>query len=179
MAKSYCLTVEVTSDHVKGGLGYMIAFCIPSHISTPADMPEFSVWKEDVKSIVLQTGDQCLHSDPYTKKLAIAGMMHDLAELNKKYDIQIGFLPHVPAVQIHSANIFDNTLEVEFTDHAGHYVVIEKGIEDLQRATITEHGKTGLTDAARRHFPFKKEADGAARLPRIDKNRISAFPPHP
>lgn len=138
MTKAYYLTIEVKSEHLESGLGYMVAFSLPDGVASPIDMPEFERWQAEVRKAVLTAGDQCLHDDSYIKKLALAALMQDLAELNKRYDIQIGFMPDAPAVQIFSTNPYDNTIEIDFIDHEGQHKINE-------------------TDITRKHFPFQKK----------------------
>lgn len=162
MTKAYYLTIEVKSEHLEDGLGYMVAFSLPEDVSSPIDMPEFGAWEAEVRKAVLAAGDQCLHKDPYVKKLALASLMHDLAELNARCDIQVGFLADAPAVQIFSTNPYDNTIEIDFTDRDGHHKINETGLSDFHNAAVIENGRTGLTDITRRHFPFKKAGKNAA-----------------
>lgn len=163
--KSYCLTVEVASENIKSGLGYMVAFRLPEGVSAPAALPEFGRWQEEVRTIVLRAGDLCFYPDAYTKKLAIAEMVHDLSLLNDKYAIQITAFPRVPTVQIHSTNPFDPIIEISFAGAGDHYKVFEKDFCDLHRPAVSGHGKTGLTEAARKHFPFKKAEPRAKPSP--------------
>lgn len=126
MANIYCLSVAVASDFVENGLECKVAFCLPPGSNSPSDMPEFLAWQEDVKTAILNMGDQCLHPDAYTKKLALAELMHDLAAINKCYGIQIIGTPQIPTVQIISTNPFDNMIEIRFSGFDGAYKVAEK-----------------------------------------------------
>lgn len=166
VVKSYCLTVEVESAHIKGGIGYMIAFSLPDDDASPSRFPELAAWKEDVKKIVLRTGDMCFYPDAYTKKLAIAGMVDDLLSLNRKYSIKISSTPQAPAVQIHSTNPFDPVIEIDFDGSGAGHRTCEKDFSDLHRPTVSRHGKTSLTAATRKYFPFRKnEAAPPAKTP--------------
>lgn len=158
MSKTWCLTVEVESKAITNGLGYMIAFTLPEDAETPAASPQFAEWSQKVRDAVVRAGDQVFDPDPYTKKLAIAELMHTLADLNTAYDIKVvdGADP-VPAVQIQSSNPYDNRIEIDFTDKDGHFAVNEKGLADLERRVIAAHGHIDVVDGARRHFPFRQK----------------------
>ncbi len=157
MAKSYCLTIEVKSDHIENGLGYMVAFRLPPGIHSPAEAKDFSNWSEEVRKAVLTAGDLPFHADNYTRKLALAELMHDLDTLNKKYDIQIGFIDHTPALQIRSTNPFDKEISADFEDEAGHFTVTETSLADRQQAKVEKHGKMAVVEGLKtKDFPFKK-----------------------
>jgi hypothetical protein len=164
MAKSFCLTVEVKSETIENGLGYMIAFSLPDDKLQPAQMGDFPAWSERVKTAVLRAGDQVFDPDPYTRKLALAELMNELTHLNDTYSIRIGGHSDVPAVQIQSTNPYDKEIEIEFTGSDGEFSVTERSWQDLQRSKVEENGKTGLVEGTRRHFPFTKVAP--AGLPR-------------
>lgn len=157
MAKTYCLTVEVESKTIKNGLGYMIAFSIPDDGVTPEQTKDFTSWSDKVREAVLRAGDQVYDPDPYTKKLAIAELMNDLAALNATHGIQITGAGDLPAVQIQSTNPYDSRLEIDFTGKDGHFNVVEKSLADLERRAIAAHGHTSVVDGARRHFPFTQQ----------------------
>jgi hypothetical protein len=165
MAKPWCLTVEVKSDTIENGIGYMIAFSLPDGTSAPEKLPDFTLWAEQVKAAVLRAGDQVFDSDPYTKKLAIAELMNELSDLNGRFSARIGGFPGVPAVQIQSTNPYDNQIEIDFSRTEGEFHVVERGLHDLQRAKVEENGKTGLVEGARRHFPFTKAPTVAPKKP--------------
>jgi hypothetical protein len=156
MAKTYCLTVEVKSETIENGIGYMIGFSLPDESLLPIQMPDYPEWCDEVKAAVLRAGDQVFDPDPYTKKLAIAELMNELSQINDHYGIRIGGQADVPAVQIQSTNPFDNQIEVEFSGRDGQFKVIEHSLRDLERSKVDEHGKTGLVEGTRRHFPFTK-----------------------
>lgn len=156
MTKSYCLTVEVESKAIRNGLGYMVAFSLPGDGLEPAQMAEYPEWVAKVKNAVIHAGDQVYSPDPYTKKLAIAELMNELACLNEQYAIKIAGTADLPAVQIQSTNPYDSRLEIDFSGKDGEFTVVEKTLSDLERRTITAHGLTGLVDGARRHFPFSQ-----------------------
>lgn len=163
MAKDYCLTVEVKSSHIAGGVGFMVAFTLPSGYAAPADHPEFETWRDGVRAAVMRTGDQVFHHDAYTRKLAIANLMHELADLNRGFDLQVGGTPGTPAVQIHSTNPFDSQIEADFTGEDGAFRVIEKNPAHVPSATVAHNGKTGLIEAGRKNFPFDKPPAEAPR----------------
>lgn len=156
MAKSYCLTIEIKSEQIAGGLGYMIAFRLPDDKITPEETPGFATWRDAVRQAVMALGDQAFHPDPYTKKLAIANLMHDLDDINRHHAIQIGFCADAPAVQIHSTNPFDNQIDIDFTDEDGHFRVDERNPALAPTAHVAEQGKTGIIEAGRKNFPFNK-----------------------
>ncbi|HYD17167.1 MAG TPA: hypothetical protein VEF76_01645 [Patescibacteria group bacterium] len=168
MTKTYCLTIEVESKTITNGLGYMVAFNLPDDDEKILRQKGFQAWADQVKDAVLSAGDAVYDCDPYTKKLAIAELMNELADLNAASPIQIAGDAEVPAVQIQSSNPYDNRIEIDFTDADGHYSVIEKGLADLERRTITAHGATGLVDGTRRHFPFTQQppAFGVPKVPK-------------
>lgn len=173
MAKSFCLTVEVKSETIENGLGYMIAFSLPDEKLQPVQMADFPEWSERVKKAVLRAGDQVFDPDPYTRKLAVAELMNELTHLNDTYAIRIGGQIDVPAVQIQSTNPYDKQIEIEFTGSDGEFAVTERSWQDLQRAKVDENGKTGLVEGTRRHFPFTKAAPAA--LPRRPGPRGPGF----
>lgn len=164
--KSYCLTVQVKSASIENGLGYMIAFSLPEGRDSPDLCPAFSAWSEEVKSAVLKAGDGVFSAETYDKKHHIAQLMQDLDDINKKYDIRIGGVAGVPAVQVHSTNPFDNQIEIDFTGDEGHFTVVEKGLADLQRSCVSEHGKTKVIEGGRKHFPFESGGFGPPKSPR-------------
>jgi len=168
MTKSYCLTVEVGSETIENGLGYLVAFTLADPSKTPDQTPGFAQWANDVRDAVLRAGDQVFDPDPYSKKLAIAELMNDLAELNKKSSVKIGGIAGVPAVQIQSTNPYDARIEVDFTAADGQFNVVEKSLADLARRKISGHGQTGLTDGTRAHFPFVQQP---AIVPRKQAHR--------
>ncbi len=165
MAKAYCLTVQIKSAHIENGLGYMIAFRLPPGAGTPDNHPEFALWADEVRESVLRAADLPFSADPYTKKLAISQLMHDLDDLNAKYDIRIGGLAGMPAVQIHSTNPYDNEIDIDFTDTEGSFSVLEKSLHDHARNRVSDHGKTGLIEGNSKHFPFEKETRPAPPRP--------------
>lgn len=161
MAKSYCLTVEVKSETIENGLGYMIGFSLPDDRLQPAQIADFTEWSERVKTAVLRAGDQVFDPDPYTRKLALAELMNELNHLNERYTLRIGGTGDVPAVQIQSTNPYDKQIEIEFTGNDGEFTVTERSLQDLQRAKVDENGKTGLLEGTTRHFPFTKAVPAA------------------
>jgi hypothetical protein len=173
MAKSYCLTIEVKSETIENGLGYMIGFSLPDERLQPAQAAGFEDWSERVKAAVLRAGDQVFDPDPYTRKLALAELMNELTQLNDSYSIRIGGLGDVPAVQIQSTNPYDKQIEVEFTGSDGEFAVTERSLQDLQRARVEENGRTGLLEGAPRHFPFTKAVPAA--IPRKPAPRGPGF----
>lgn len=172
MAKSYCLTVEVKSAQIENGLGYLIGFQLPNDDVTPDQLSEFSSWCDRVKDAVLQCGDEPFSPDAYTRKVAIAELMHALDDINRNFNIQIGNSGVVPAVQIHSTNPFDNKITIDFTPEQGNFRVTERGIADLERARVNEHGKMRIVDGNHQDFPFD---DAAA--PTAPPKKAHAFAP--
>ncbi len=162
MAQSYCLTIDVKSDHIENGLGYMIGFRLPAGNMTPLEMAEFPKWSAEVRSAVLTAADLPFSSDPYTKKIAIAELMHAIDDINRRYNIQIGLLKDVPAVQIHSSNPYDNQINIDFTDLSGQFRVTEVSLADKERARVNEHGRTGVIDTDKTRFPFEKSPPNQA-----------------
>jgi hypothetical protein len=165
MAKAYCLTVEVKSETIENGLGYMIAFSLPDDRLQPAQLADFSEWSEKVKAAVLRTGDKVFDPDPYTKKLAIAELMNTFSELNEGYSIQIGGPAGEPTVQIQSTNPYDNQIDIAFTGSDGQFQVSEHGLHDLKRSKVDENGRTSLVEGTPHHFPFTKTVPMAPRKP--------------
>ncbi len=165
MAKSYCLTVEVKSETIENGLGYLVAFSLPDDRFKPGEMHEFSEWCEGVKEAVLRAGDQVFDSDPYTKKLAIAELMNAFEELNARFSIRIGGQPGEPTVQIQSTNPYDSQIDISFSGADGQFQVSEHGLHDLQRSKVDENGKTGLVEGTPHHFPFTKAVPPAVKTP--------------
>lgn len=165
MAKAYCLTVQIKSAHIENGLGYMIAFRMPDDIESPDAHPAFAAWAEEVRDAVLLAGDLPFSSDSYTKKLAVGQLMHDLADLNARYDIRINGANGMPAVQIHSTNPFDSEIDIDFTDTAGHFSVVEKNMHEAARNRVSDHGKTGVIEGNPKHFPFEKGSRPAPPRP--------------
>ena len=157
MTKSYCLTVEVGSDSIKNGLGYMITFSLPDDTVAPQATPGFTQWSDKVRDAVLRAGDDVFSPDSYTKKLAIAELMYELSVLNGESGINIVSSVRVPAVQIQSTNPYDPRIEVNFTNTDGDFHVTEKSLSDLERRKITGHGATGVQEAGRGHFPFAQQ----------------------
>lgn len=165
MAKAYCLTIQVKSAHIENGLGYMVAFRLPPGSENPDEHPDFKAWAEEVREAVLGTGDSPFSADPYTKKLALTQLMHDLAELNAKYSIRIDGLDGMPAVQIHSTNPYDSEIDLDFTGVDGHFSIVEKNIHGHMLNRVSDHGKTGVIEGNSKHFPFEKESRPAAPRP--------------
>lgn len=175
MTKSYCLTVEVGSDTIKNGLGYMVTFAVPDEAVSPQATPGFTSWSDKVRDAVLRAGDQVFDPDSYTKKVAIAELMYELSVLNGQSGITVGSDGKAPAVQIQSTNPYDPRIEINFTSADGDFHVVEKGLSDLERRKISGHGATGVQEAGRGHFPFiqqppvivpPKKAPGAHHSPR-------------
>ncbi len=157
MTKSYCLTVEVGSDSIKNGLGYMITFSLPDEKVSPQATPGFNAWSDKVRDAVLRAGDQVFDPDPYTKKVAVAELMYELSVLSGESGITIATGSRVPAVQIQSTNPYDPRIEVSFTNADGDFHVTEKSLSDLERRKISGHGATGVQEAGRGHFPFVQQ----------------------
>jgi hypothetical protein len=158
MPTQYCLTIDVKSKAIEDGLGYMVAFTLQDDGLKPADVRDYANWQEDVKNAVLRTGDQVFASDPYTRKLAIAHLMNELAALNGAYGLHIGGDKNIPAVQVQSSNPFDPRIDIDFTDEDGHFAVREHsppphGSAPAPAGQITAHGHVSLT-APTRDFPF-------------------------
>lgn len=161
--KSYCLTVQVQSEHIENGLGYMIAFQLQDDRLNPDQDPEFAVWSERIRQAVLRTGDQPFDPDTYTRKVAIAELMHELDAINRSSGIQIVSGGLIPAVRIRSTNPYDKKINIDFTSDEGTFCVTEYGLEDQARSRVREHGKTGVVAAGTERFPF--EQDPPSRRP--------------
>lgn len=157
MTRSFCLTVEVKSAQIENGLGYMVAFRLPKGVDNPDESAEFKAWAAAVQEAVLRAGDLPFNHDPYTKKVAISELMHELAEINKAFGICIGGTEGMPAVQIHSTNPFDNEIDIDLTDADGAFRVTERTLHDRQRAQVVDHGRTGVLSGNRKDFPFEKK----------------------
>lgn len=171
MSTAHCLTVEVKGQtNAATGVGYMIAFSLPANLrhSDPASHPSFTAWSVAVRDIIMATGDLPFHTDPYTRKTALANLMHDLAELNRRYPLRIGVdTGGVPAVQIHSTNPLDRQIELDFTGEDGTFSVIERNPQVTTTAEVREQGRIGLMAAARKVFPFDKPpADAPPSCPK-------------
>ncbi|MDE1151512.1 MAG: hypothetical protein PW788_03150 [Micavibrio sp.] len=169
MTKSYCLTVEVGSETIENGLGYLVAFTLADDSKTPDQTPGFARWADQVRDAVLRAGDQVFDPDPYTKKLAIAELMNDLAALNGKSAVKVGGIKGVPAVQIQSTNPYDPRIEADFTSADGQFNVVEKTLSDLARRKISGHGQTGIAEGARAHFPFVQQPAIVPRKPQANR----------
>lgn len=156
MKKPYCLTVDVKSPHIENGLGYMISFALPANDHAPEMMGEFSQWHEAVRHAVLQAGDAPFSNDPYTRKLAVANLMHTLDDLNKVHAIRIGGVDGVPAVQIRSSNPYDPRIDLDFVGVEGRFRVTETTLDDAARAGVQGHGTTRLIEGHPRDYPFEK-----------------------
>lgn len=160
MSTAHCLTVEVKGQtNPQTGVGYMIAFSLPANMadSDPASHPSFVRWSEEVRKIIIATGDLPFHPDGYTRKTALANLMHDLAELNRQFPLRIGTAANdVPAVQIHSTDPMARQIELDFTDEDGAFSVVERNPQICPTAEVREQGRIGLMTAARKAFPFDK-----------------------
>ena len=157
MAKAYCLTIEVKSPHIENGLGYMVTFVSPDG-KDPRQSPDFPAWSQRIAKAAMDAGDAPFNPDPYTKKLAIAGLMHELDHINKDFALQIGFVANTAAVAIHSSNPADRRVFIDFSDRDGNFTVQEKDIAGMPAGSIGGHGKIGLIEAGADRFPFEKPA---------------------
>lgn len=156
MKKPYCLTVDVKSPHIENGLGYMISFVLPANNHAPEMMAEFPLWHEAVRDAVLAAGDAPFSDDPYTRKLALANLMHTLDDLNKIHSIRIGGVDGAPAVQIRSSNPYDPRIDLDFIGEDGRFRVTESTLDDAARAKVQGHGTTRLIEGPLREYPFEK-----------------------
>lgn len=167
MSTAHCLTVEVKGQtNPNTGVGYMIAFSLPANManSNPADHPSFARWSDEVRKIIIATGDLPFHPDGYTRKMALANLMHDLAELNRSFPLRIGAAKGgVPAVQIHATDPLARQIELDFTDEDGAFSVVERNPQICPTAEVREQGRIGLMAAARKAFPFDKPSSDAPR----------------
>ncbi|MBI1214904.1 MAG: hypothetical protein GC185_03680 [Alphaproteobacteria bacterium] len=160
MTTRYCLTVEVESEAIENGLGYMIGFTLPAGAQTPQQAAGFDDWRRDVTHAVLRAGDKLFDADPYAAKLAVAELMNELAALNACHAIQIGGGDGLPAVQVRSSNYYDPRIDIDFTGKDGHFTVRKRTKAHYGPAPdlkITAHGHTGCIPAAR-DFPFTQES---------------------
>lgn len=165
MPTAHCLTVEVQSDigtspGVPCGVGYMVTFSLPANMDTypPQDHPSFAGWSEAVRRLVLAAADLPFHADAYTRKTAMATLMHDLAELNHQFPLRIGGINGTPAVQIQSTDPLARQIELDFTDDDGDFAITEKNPRLAPTAVVAEQGRLGLVPAGRKAFPFDKPA---------------------
>ncbi len=167
MSTAHCLTVEVKGQsNPDTGVGYMIAFSLPANMrgTDPAQHPSFAAWSAAVRDLIMATGDLPFHPDTYTRKTALADLMHDLAELNRRYPLRIGVdTGDVPAVQIHSTDPLARQIELNFTDEDGAFSVVERNPQICPTAEVREQGRIGLMAAARKAFPFDKPSSDAPR----------------
>lgn len=178
MPTAHCLTVEVQSDvltapAVNSGVGYMVTFTLPANMDNqpPQDHPSFEAWSDAVRRMVLAAGDLPFHADAYTRKLAMATLMHDLCELNRQFPLRIGGIDGTPAVQIHSTDPLARQIELDFTDEDGDFAITEKNPRLAPNAVVREQGRIGLVPAGRKAFPFDK--------PPIEKPAPAAKPRKP
>lgn len=176
MSTAHCLTVEVKGHSAPDtGVGYMITFSLPANMRTsdPASHPLFAAWSAAVRDAVLASADLPFHGDGFTRKMALASLMHDLAELNRAYPLRIGGVDGVPAVQIHSTDPLARQIELDFRDEDGDFSVIERNPQVSPTAEVREQGRIGLMAAARKAFPFDKPA---ATPPAAPKTRAPRPP---
>lgn len=170
MSTAHCLTVEVKGQtNPNTGAGYMIAFSLPANLrgSDPAVHPCFAAWSTAVRDLIVATSDLPFHPDAYTRKTALANLMHDLAELNRRFPLRIGISTgDVPAVQIHSTNPLARQIELNFTDEDGAFSIVERNPQTTPTAEVREQGRIGLMAAARKAFPFDKPGAARTRQPR-------------
>jgi hypothetical protein len=173
MPTAHCLTIEVKSDTAAGpgGAGYMVAFTLPANMTDadPQAHPSFEAWSAAVRAAVIAAGDMPFHADTYTRKVAMATLMHDLAELNRRFPLRIGGIEGVPAVQIHSTDPLARQIEIDFTDEDGDFSLTERNPQLAPNAEVREQGRLGLMPAARKAFPFDKPdvpKKPAAKAPR-------------
>ncbi len=177
MPLAHCLTVEVQSDLVAGdavqsGIGYMITFALPANMqdAEPQAHPSFDAWSRAVRDVVLAAGDLPFHADLYTRKVAMATLMHDLAELNRQFPLRIGGTDQAPAVQIHATDPKAPQIELDFTDEDGDFTVIEKNPSLAPNAEVRTPGRLGLMPAGRKAFPFDKpDLQKKSTRPRVTK----------
>lgn len=175
MAKPVFLTIDVKSEHIENGLGYMVGFTLPEGtFATPAQTPGFDEWSQKVRDAVTRTGDQPFNPDPYTKKLALAELMDEFERLNGLFPVfQIGRLEDAPALQIHSSNPFDKKISVDFSDKEGHISITETPSALLPKARIDEPGRIGLTENPEKGFPFKKSPPSFPTPPAARARQLS------
>ena len=174
MSTAHCLTVEVKGQSTPAvGVGYMITFTLPANMrdTNPESHPRFAEWAAAVRTAVLDSADLPFHGDTFTRKMALANLMHDLAEINRAFPLRIGGSNGVPAVQIHSTDPQARQIELDFRDEDGDFSVIERNPQVSPVAEVREQGRIGLMAAARKAFPFDKPA---ATPPKAAKN-----PPRP
>lgn len=165
MTTAHCLTVEVQSAPTDAGdaapysgVGYMITFALPAnmHGDGPAEHPSFFAWSQAVRKAVMAAGDLPFHPDSYTRKLALANLMHDLADINRHFPLRIGGEGATPAVQIYSTDPAACQFELDFTDEDGDFTVIERNPAHGPSAAVHEQGRVGLIPPGRKTFPFDK-----------------------
>lgn len=176
---SFRLAVELTSQDITNGLGYFVTFSLPSGALPPdADFekdPAFSDWKNDVLDVVTRAGDLPFSGDDWTRKVAIAQMMNELAELNDRHIFQIGFKNNVPAVEIHSSNPHDPRLALDFTDRDGGFTLEHHKAARGGFGRIRENGRHFVTDVNNFDFPF--EAAPETALPPPSRKAFIPQPP--
>lgn len=167
MTTAHCLTVEVQSappapdaaaSAPYSGVGYMITFVLPANMQghDPASHPSFRSWTAAVRTAVLAAGDLPFHPDSYTRKLALANLMNDLAEINSRFPLRIGGEGATPAVQIYSTDPAACQFELDFSEDDGDFTVIERNPAHGPSAEVREQGRVGLIPAGRKIFPFDK-----------------------
>ncbi len=180
MPTAHCLTVEVQGHTTpQTGVGYMIAFSLPANMqdAAPDEHPCFDDWSKAVRDVVLAVGDLPFHPDAYTRKTALANLMHELADINRRYPLRItASHDGVPAVQIHSTDPAARQIELDFNDDDGDFSVVERHPQICPTAEVREQGRIGLTAAARKAFPFDKPV----QPPLLPKDRTPRHrPPGP
>lgn len=187
MTTAHCLTVEVQNSHptldgvlpVSGsGLGYMVTFTLPANMDgeDPAAHPSFDAWAAAVRAAVLAAGDLPFHHDSYTRKVALANLMHDLADINRAFPLRIGHQDGTPAVQIHATDPLACQIELDFSDEDGDFTIVERNPAHGPSAVVPEQGRMGLIPAGRKVFPFDKPARAKGPVPPKKKNNAPKSP---
>lgn len=166
MAKTYCLAIEVKSEHIEGGLGYLIAFQnTQNNPQPPEQSPDFGAWSQKMRDVVRDAGDAPFNPDPYTRKVAIAELMYEIEKANAAFSFKIEGNAAIPAVQVQSTNPHDKRIWINFADEDGQIEVVEKKSLQLVPCKISEDGKISVIDGKTRAFPFAPVLDGAGNMP--------------
>jgi hypothetical protein len=174
MAKQFCLGIEVESEYIEGGLGYMLNVRTPDGFDgAPQTHPQFSHWVAELTAAVREAGDEPYNPDSYTKRVAIAELMHDIHRINQKYGFTVESDDSMPAVQIQSSNPYDFRIDIGFSEQAGRFRVQERVAEDRNAdLQIVKDGNIHVLSAETREFPFAETRPPSRRHKRGNSPRF-------
>jgi hypothetical protein len=157
--RSFRLAIDVDSAEIDNGLGYMIAFSVPKDCFDAGvcfeTTPEFALWRKAVIEAVTQSADQPFSPDNWTRKVAIAELMNELARLNDSHVFQIGHITNVAAVEIHSSNPDDPRLQLDFIGREGACNTQARHDVPKSFGKIGSNGRAVITNLDSLAFPFE------------------------